>query len=306
VKRKAPKFSSFFFFVLLFFVTTPPPHPEKRKEKKKKKKKEKEMMFDETALDLFERCNREPLKFSGGGLLDKLFPRGLRAGNGIQFIGPSSSGKSELLMEIASSCVLSSSYHGAECGGKELDVIYFDNDRRFDILRFSMNLERKIKSATAEIPGVDASEILRDSLQRLHVIRCESSFSLLCTLKTLPTLLEKSKSDLRVIIVDSIGSFFWLDKQEDEVAKVRQRRIVAELENLITQFKGILVLSQPVLFKKERNEDLLSCWSDLCQFKFATYCEIPPSHEPIFHLKSLSTPSPHLFTFHIDDFGIKD
>jgi hypothetical protein len=45
----------------------------------------------------------------------------------------------------------------------------------------------------------------------------------LVSLKTLPQSLD-STGNIKILIIDSVSCFFWMDKLQDEINKTRQRR----------------------------------------------------------------------------------
>ena len=64
-----------------------------------------------------------------------------------------------------------------------------------------------------ESPGsvlAERESFVMSCLERLHVLRCESSQQLLTTLHGLPELLRKC-GDIALIVLDSVGAFHWID-----------------------------------------------------------------------------------------------
>ena len=72
-------------------------------------------------------------------------------GDVVELTGHTGSGKTELLYQIAAACILPKKWLAFEIQGRELAVVYFDLDFRFNVLRFMVVLEgwvrRKIAAA---------------------------------------------------------------------------------------------------------------------------------------------------------------
>ncbi|XAR51067.1 hypothetical protein NMG60_11005595 [Bertholletia excelsa] len=71
----------------------------------------------------------------------------LRVGNVVEIVGPSSSAKTQILIQVAISCILPKEWNGVKYGGLEHLAMFFDLDCRFDILRFSQSLKHRIMEA---------------------------------------------------------------------------------------------------------------------------------------------------------------
>mmetsp|Transcript_19573 Transcript_19573/g.34929 ORF Transcript_19573/g.34929 Transcript_19573/m.34929 type:complete len:114 (-) Transcript_19573:1429-1770(-) len=70
---------------------------------------------DESAASLFQRTDTQPFH-TGIPFLDRF---GVRPGQGLEVMGASGAGKTELLIQLAVSCILPKRWNGAFYGGSE-------------------------------------------------------------------------------------------------------------------------------------------------------------------------------------------
>jgi DNA-repair protein XRCC2 len=94
-------------------------------------------------------------------------------------------------------------------------------------------------------------ELLKQSLQRLHLFHCRDSTQFLATVHSLPYLLT-SAGDIRVVMVDPISSFFWIDRMESETKNGQQafyqRQFVRAMKPILQSFRLILFATKQALF----------------------------------------------------------
>lgn len=149
---------------------------------------------DETAADFFARQATEALP-TGVFFVDAHAK--LRPGNVLEVAGPTASGKTELLTQMAArflsltSSPSSSSSSGGNGGGgggggagpssAVVAVVYVDLDCKFDPLR----LVQLLADGSGAAPSAQ--------LDRFHLVRCRSSAQLLATLATLPQRLAAAR-----------------------------------------------------------------------------------------------------------------
>ena len=92
--------------------------------------------------------------------------------------------------------------------------------------------------------------LLTESLSRLHILHCENSLQLLATVHSLPHLLT-SVPDTKVVLVDSISSFYWVDRMESQVRdeqEYSQRQFVYAMKNILQTFRLVLFATKPLYF----------------------------------------------------------
>lgn len=199
----------------------------------------------ETADKLLRRLHLRPLK-TGIKILDLEIQQGLRSGAVIELSGRSATGKTEILLQIIASCILPSKWEEVELGGEDSTIIYYDLNSQLDILRVVAILEARIRRHRNG-RKFDVEGAIKSSLERLHVIRCGDSVEFAISLSTLDILLQDIKEGKIVLMVDSISSFFFLDK--DNVGRQRQRRIFQQLSNLIGEYNLILFATKQLFFR---------------------------------------------------------
>ncbi|KAL0360095.1 UNVERIFIED_CONTAM: DNA repair protein XRCC2 [Sesamum radiatum] len=146
----------------------------------------------------------------------------LRVGNVVEIVWAPPSAKTLILIQTAINCILPKEWKGVQYGGLERPVLFVDLDCRFDVLSLSRALERRITGANRVRSGVKGNENEYDKelfvacMSRFLYTRCYNSFEFLATLKTLPYRLQKEKEKQRsavyMLMIDSIGAFYWMDR----------------------------------------------------------------------------------------------
>eukprot|EP00250_Pteridium_aquilinum_P028161 c3667_g1_i1 orf=22-1014(+) len=148
----------------------------------------------------------------------------LHAGHVLEVVGPSGSGKSELLLQAAVACILPKQSDGISYGGSEGVVMMFDLDCRFDMLRLISVLQQRINEAQAGQHGPlkgtekcpnEGEHVFTGCLKRFFYIRCHSSFHFLAALKTLHAKIKRlSETGIHphLLMIDSINAFYWIDR----------------------------------------------------------------------------------------------
>ncbi|KAK9846012.1 hypothetical protein WJX81_008398 [Elliptochloris bilobata] len=192
---------------------------------------------DETASQLLARSCCDPISTG------VFFVGALRAGHVLEVNGPSGAAKSEILVQVAASCILPKDAGGVALGREE-NVVLLDLDAKFDELRLfqvlSMRLSEALQQSVEEV-----SEPARASLQRFHLVQCDSSFQLLATLRVLKPLLTKLQAGagLQLLLIDNMSAYYWQDRAVFQAAAERMPQaltfstvhtaVVAELRKLL-------------------------------------------------------------------------
>ncbi|XP_022863713.1 DNA repair protein XRCC2 homolog isoform X3 [Olea europaea var. sylvestris] len=167
---------------------------------------------DETAKELLVRVLTErPLLL----LPPPLHRLPFRVGNVVEIVGPSPSAKTLILIQVNKS----KEWNGVEYGGLGRAVMFVDLDCRFDVLRFSQLLKRRLIGSRANVLGNehdDFHELLTVCMRRFLYIRCYNSLEFLVILKTMHCRLQKEKETqaggVYLLMIDSIGAFYWMDR----------------------------------------------------------------------------------------------
>nr|XP_038963983.1 DNA repair protein XRCC2 isoform X1 [Rattus norvegicus] len=161
-------------------------------------------------------------------------------GDILEFHGPEGTGKTEMLYHLTARCILPKSE-----GGLQIEVLFIDTDYHFDMLRLVTVLEHRLSQSS--------EEAIKLCLGRLFLAYCSSSMQLLLTLYSLEALLCSHPS-LCLLIVDSMSSFYWIDRvsggesvslQESTLQKCSQL-----LERLVTEYRLLLFATTQSLLQK--------------------------------------------------------
>lgn len=118
----------------------------------------------------------------------------------VELYGSHASGKSMLAKHLTIQCLLPKEY-----GGHDMAAIYFDLDRRLDLLELVTIMERRTNCR---------EDAIQSWLKKLYVVRCESMEQLAITLHSIETLVAGKKHKFGLIVLDPISSFHWLESEK--------------------------------------------------------------------------------------------
>ncbi|PSS36075.1 DNA repair protein [Actinidia chinensis var. chinensis] len=195
----------------------------------------------------------------------------LRLGNVVEVVGPSPSAKTQILIQAAVSCILPKEWNGVNYGGLEHLVIFFDLDCRFDILRLSQSLKRRILEANglranpnSDEGDADAfncnpkketqveqdKELFAACMRRFLYVRCYDSSEFLAALKTLHYQHQKQRDthgvDVDLLMIDSIGAFYWIDRASTSLAVMsndrKSRSFQSVVESIVQEIRKLLLM----------------------------------------------------------------
>ncbi|PIN09289.1 DNA repair protein, member of the recA/RAD51 family [Handroanthus impetiginosus] len=184
----------------------------------------------------------------------------LRVGNVVEIVGPSPSAKTLILIQAAISCILPKEWKSEQYGGLERAVLFVDLECRFDVLSFSRALERRIIGANGLRSSMKGNEkdydkeLFAACMKRFLYTRCYNSFEFLATLKTLHYRLQKEKEKqggaVYMLMIDSIGAFYWVDRAAPSSSTGKNNRKSLSLQTVaesVVQEIQRLLLVNPML-----------------------------------------------------------
>ncbi|XP_047205794.1 DNA repair protein XRCC2 isoform X3 [Girardinichthys multiradiatus] len=163
----------------------------------------------------------------------RLFPEDGRPDHGevVEVYGPEGTGKTELLYHLLCRCVMPET-----AGGLEVDVVFVDTDYSLDMFRLVSILDSRLNAGASLSMTLAGSEdaVLRSCLSRLLVVHCYSSSQLLFTLHFLETTLS-SRPSLKLLLIDSISAFYWLDRSEGGASFNKQEEKLSKCSELLAR-----------------------------------------------------------------------
>ncbi|KAL0157320.1 hypothetical protein M9458_048566, partial [Cirrhinus mrigala] len=109
--------------------------------------------------------------------------------------------KTETLYHLITRCIMP-----IQSGGLEVAVIFIDTDYHFDMLRLVSVLEGRLSEDSKEGDGSES-----DPEERVHSCLRRLSVQLLLTLHYLENTFS-SQPSLGLLVIDSISSFYWVDR----------------------------------------------------------------------------------------------
>ncbi|KAH0845956.1 hypothetical protein FOPE_11731 [Fonsecaea pedrosoi] len=141
----------------------------------------------------------------------------------------SASGKTSLLSYLCAISVLP-----RDLGGKESTVVYIDSDGRFSAARLAQIMLHHVQNhqskASKETPSTltdsGIQQVIRSSLDHIHVFRPQSSAQLISTLSSLHAYLfdgsrhHSMHRPLSLIVIDSATAFYWQDRSDQAMAQL--------------------------------------------------------------------------------------
>ena len=120
--------------------------------------------------------------------------------------------------------------------------------KQFESDRKQSGSDQRSKGITTE---ADVEALVKECLQRLFVVRCNSTTQLIMSLYSLDTLLS-SKLDIALLVLDSASAFFWIDhgvtSDSTSAKNSPQQRTLAALQHLIDTFGVFTIVTRAAIF----------------------------------------------------------
>uniref|UniRef100_A0A8C4KPJ5 X-ray repair cross complementing 2 n=1 Tax=Dromaius novaehollandiae TaxID=8790 RepID=A0A8C4KPJ5_DRONO len=164
-------------------------------------------------------------------------------GDVIEFHGPEGTGKTEMLYHLIARCILPKSG-----GGLEVEVMFIDTDYHFDMLRLVTILEHRLAQST--------EEMIKQCLEKLFLVNCNSSTQLLLTLYSLENMFCTHPS-LCLLVVDSISAFYWIDRSNGgesfSLQEINLKKCAEFLEKLVREYHLALFATTQTIMQKSTN-----------------------------------------------------
>lgn len=217
-----------------------------------------------------------------------LFPGGPQAGDVIEVSGNKNCGKSSLCLRLVVTVLLPQIWKGVNVGGCGGGVIYVDSDLHFSILHLENMMQRRVKNILKMCKntmkkkkmGYDVDErlidndkeiqellhldktsfktevdkLVRESLKSFIYLKCTDSSQFAITLLSIDELIL-NKTNVSLIVIDSISSFYWYDRsyRAETWYKLEQyyNKIFKVFLGLIKKHKLVLISTRQSLFQKK-------------------------------------------------------
>ncbi|KAL4218645.1 DNA repair protein xrcc2 [Mactra antiquata] len=183
----------------------------------------------------------------------------------IEIFGEEGTGKTEMLVHLICRCILPEKWNNIHLGGRAAGVILFDTDSKFSILRLVHLLEKIVSTKMKEsensvtINSSDMDVFIGSCLKRLKIVLCYNSDQLFITLHSVEDLILNDSS-ISVIMIDSISSFYWMDRQgggDSTAAQESNMRNITEILNKLVEHYNLTVLvSKSPMFKKKNENQI--------------------------------------------------
>lgn len=172
---------------------------------------------------------------------------GLQPGDVVEFCGAEGTAKSELLLNIAAICILPNSWHGVSLPGRNVDAVFISTDYKLNLGRLVTIMEGIAQShGVQSTTQMNCKELIASSLSRLHVVNCDSMDEFVLTLYSLRTFLVNHR-EVCALFIDSIATYWWIDKAERLTGDTTEQRWTAALIDLIREFHLVVFATRPLL-----------------------------------------------------------
>ncbi|GAU98542.1 Rad51c XRCC2 [Ramazzottius varieornatus] len=181
-------------------------------------------------------------------IIPLLFTDGTFGKNGILEInGRFGSGKSILLLEIVTRCILD-----VEFGGCGAEVVFFDILNQMNIHRLGNLLQFRIREKTQNPSSIE--KVLFQSLSRLKIKRAYSTALLFVELYRLEQSLNRGERTA-LICMDNITAFYWLARHQSPASPPNHNQFFLKLAAVISRISrqsGIpFIVTRQILFREQ-------------------------------------------------------
>lgn len=226
----------------------------------------------ESGLDLFSKINNVSRPSSKLSELDSKLLPSLQSNSIAEISGPSRTGKTILVLKYIIKMILPNSHSNLEIGGLALNVLLVDMELKFTIRVFIEELEHYLnqtieKQTDDELTTCDSkqepnqnkqdliSEIVQDSLSRLHVVYCHaSSDNLNLIFQNVETRILSKQLSLDAVIIENVLNYYFEDVsvQLCSIAKYLHRILHQYVFKYMKKFNTLLIYTRYIALPRGR------------------------------------------------------
>ncbi|THK32923.1 x-ray repair cross complementing protein 2 [Diachasma alloeum] len=138
----------------------------------------------------------------------KLFPNGLLAKQTVEICGDTSTGKTLLLSQLMTKCLLPPVVEGLG-----IRILLLNTDHHFLVSKLFKLMSSILKNNWGK-SDAEAEKIIRESLSNLTIINCYDYSQLMVSLHSLDLMLLKEEA-VSLMMIDSISSFYWVHRERN-------------------------------------------------------------------------------------------
>ncbi|XP_033321958.1 X-ray repair cross complementing 2 [Megalopta genalis] len=221
----------------------------------------------ESGTQLLARLIRRPNLRSLEGAL---FPEGPGNTDVIEINGIRSTGKTLLLSQLLAKCILPD-YDGAvHIKGCDASAVLINTDHHFQITNLVEIMTDIINTAYAPLVTLNSIDtntrninILRNSLQNLHIINCYHSEQFRVTLRTLDNIFL-SNAQTALLAIDSLTAYYWQDRENNFTS------IDAYIKKLLKIIRLHTNLCKVTTIYTKSWESIIKCKNNKSTIKYST------------------------------------
>jgi len=155
----------------------------------------------------------------------------------VEICGSTSSGKTELLLQIMINIIMPKKYDSLDLNGLEGCVIFIDTSYKFSMIRFGSLLEQHFNTVSngQNIDTKVSEGFVKDCLKRFFKITCSSSIEMIVSLLSLE-LFFQSTPNAYLLVVDDIFAYYWIDDLEAGNNRSAKNRNIEHVYNILMKF----------------------------------------------------------------------
>lgn len=174
----------------------------------------------------------------------------LQPGVVVEFSGAEGTGKTELLLNIAALCILPQSCVGVKLPGCSVDVMYIATSCELEIMRLVAVMESILLSHG--VTSAHCKDLITESLERLHVMKCNTMDELALTLYLLK-IYVKNHPEVCMLLVDNITTFWWMERVTYPTKSACLQTWIPAIKELIRELHVVVIATKQV-FTKDKTD----------------------------------------------------
>lgn len=242
--------------------------------------------------------------------IDNLYPElfnGFNNSDIVEIVGDSNTGKSFFGMELIARIILP-----IEHGGKDASVILINTDHKFSITKLVEIMHKFINfnkettgSLNESLENSQAIDVIKSSLVKLNIIKCYNESQLENSIVQLDGLLG-SNTNIVMILIDSISTFYYTKAQEMAIVKMTismdgyLRNYYLKLKKYMDEFNVSIVYTRPSHFVSKKQH-----FNEIISHKIQTTVNFIAQGQRLFKLYIRSNGRSQELNYIIDHYGIQ-
>ncbi|XP_078044588.1 X-ray repair cross complementing 2 [Augochlora pura] len=205
-----------------------------------------------------------------------LFPEGPGSTDVIEINGVHSTGKTLLLSQLLAKCILPDYDGTVHIKGCNASAVLINTDHHFQIsnlIEIMTDIVNVAYAPLVTLNSVDANtnriNILRNSLQNLHIINCYHSEQFCLTLRTLDNIFL-TNAQIALLAIDSLTAYYWQDRENSFTSidtYIKKLLKIIRLHTDLCKITTIYTKSWKSIIKYENNKFTTKCLNNTIEYR---------------------------------------